>query len=561
MTGLQRANLKSFKIFTLGVCLLFVATLLAPLNLASAATGLVITNGAGGEGTNAWTNPANARGAANNVYATASPGPNLRITGNWNAYGFDSNLPLHAVITKVEVIAQYKVSSNLFDVRLEVQGVSSGVLCPTTAAIDNTRPTADKDVVVDITACKSWARNDVLNANFSTRIAAFNNAAVATTDFSLDNVRARITYTTPDYNQAAYRWFDNTDGTAVGSVLANQDAAPTLYAPRDKVRLRLLLHVTTANLLANSESFKLQFAQKGSTCAASSYADVTTTSLIAHFNNPSVVTNSLLTTNVADPTHGTDVVVPQAYNESGSFNTLNNVLIGQDGLWDVALVGNGMISNTAYCLRVVTSNSATLTGGYAVYPELVSSAAGGLTVDIVDGSALPVASPQFAFASMTSPINCSESVALLGTSSQKIRLKNTTDSQSWSVSIAATNGSSSLWSSGILKYDYNDGYGFPAGCSPGPDGDMYGGQMTINGLSGTLTPRAASACTMTGISRGSSAAFAAGTLNAISLVTAGGTADTGCFWDLTGVEISQQIPGGQQPGDYTINLTLTILAS
>ena len=548
------------RVLSASLCLIFITILLIPLSSVSAATGLVAVNGAGGEISNAWTTPANARGVAdNNTYATATPGAKQRITGSWNTYNFDSTLPLHAVITKVEIIAQYSLDLNLIDSRLEIQGVTNGTSCPATPFVDNSRPTSDTDVTVDITSCLGWTRDDLLNSKFSTKIAAFNNDLALTTDFSLDYIKVRVTYKTPDYDQVAYRWFDNSDSTGVGQPLTAQGSAPALYAPRDRVRLRLVLHVTTVPLLTSSEVFKLQFAQKNVTCAGSTFVDVTTTSAISYFNNPSVA-NGLLTTSVNDPTHGTDVIIPQSYSESASFSTLANVPVGQDGLWDVSLVGNGALANTAYCFRMVTNSDALLTT-YSVYPEIVTSTAGELTVDFVDGSAVSVASPSFIFASIVSPADCSVTTATLGTASQKMRLKNTTDTQSWSVSLAATGGSTALWSSGTPKYDYNDPSGSPAGCSAGLDADTYAGQMTINPSVGTVTPRSVSACTNTGISKGASAAFNESSLNAISILTAASTANTGCYWDLTGVGVSQRIPGGQQPGSYSLSLTLTVLAN
>lgn len=525
-----------------------------------AATGLIVTNGAGGQGANSWTNPANAQGTAdNNTYATAAPGSNARIAGIWNNYNFDFNLPLHAAITKVELIPQYNVSSTLSTVSLEVQAVVGGVNCPSTPVSDSSEPTSDTNFVVDVTTCRTWTRANLLNANFGTRITAFRASSLLGATFSLDYVQVRVTYDTPDYEQAAYRWFDNANSTVPGTVLAVQNTAPTLYAPRDRARLRILLHVTTTSLLTSSEQFKLQFAAKGASCTGLAYTDVTASSLIAYYGNPAPADGAAITTGGTDPSHSGHANIAQSYAESSPISTLANVSVGQDALWDISLVGNGAAANTTYCFRMVKNDGTALTA-YTVYPEIVTSPTGTLNVDIVDDSGNPVASPSFSFSNLTAPINCSTTTATLSTNSQRIRVKNTTDTPGWSLSIAATSGSAALWSAGTPTYDFNDSFGSPAGCSDGGDSDSRGGQMTIDPFGGTITPRAVTLCSTSGVTKGSSSSFIEGSLNAITLMNSSG-ANTGCFWELTNINVSQTVPGSQTPGSYSINMTLTVVAN
>lgn len=554
-------NLRLVASIQLAVFIFSLSLLLLRPPSGHADTGLVITNGAGGQGANAWGTPANAQGTANdNTYATASPAQNARISGLWNTYNFDSNLPLHAVITKVEIIAQYRVNTNLLVAgNLEVQAVVGGTNCPTAAVTDGSLPTADFDFVVDVTSCRSWQRSDLLNASLQTRIAAFR-SSIAGLTFSLDYAQVRVTYNIPDYEQAAYRWYDNTDSTSAGTALAAQNSAPTLYAPRDRVRLRVLLHVTTTALLTNSEQFKLQFAAKGASCIGLAYADVTASSAIAYFNNPAPASGVLLTAGGTDPAHAGHTVIAQSYSESNPFSTLANVSVGQDGLWDVSLVGNGAAANTAYCFRMVKENGTALTT-YSVYPELITSPSGGLIADIVDAGGNSVASPSFGFSGVVAPFTCTTPTATLGTSSQRIRLKNTTDTPGWSLSMAATAGSTALWSAGTPQYDFNDASGSPAGCAAGLDSDTYAGQMTVDASGGTLTSRAVSACSTTGVSKGAAASFVEGSQNAITLLSASASANTGCFWELINIAVSQKIPGGQPAGSYSIGMTLTVVAT
>jgi len=549
-----------FKFLVLLIVLVFLLFNLG--NVGQASTGLVITNGAGGQGANAWTNPIQAQGTTDdNSYATANTPNGSRVSGIWNNYNFDTNLPLNAAITKVEIIPQYKVNSTLFTATLEVMAVVGGANCPASPLISGSEPTVDTDFIADVTACRSWTRSDLLNSSFAASVAArCANCTVAGVAFSLDYVKVRITYNTPDYEQAAYRWYDNTDSTTVGAPLAGNNSSPTLYAPADRVRLRVLLHVTTTTLLTSSQQFKLQLAQKTTTCAGLSYTDVTASSEIAYYNNPTPASGANLTLNAQDPQHATDTIVQQTYNESSPFSTVANVPVAQDGLWDIALVGNGALPNTAYCFRMTYNDGTPLTT-YSVFPELVTSAAGNLSVDIVDLAASSVPAPAFSFTNLQSPINCATSTATLGLSSQKIRAVNTTSSPGWSLTIAATNGSTALWSAGTPKYDFNDNAGSPAGCAAGLDSDTYGGQMAINASAATLTPRAVSACSNSGLSKGAAAVFVEGTVNAITLLSAAAGAPTGCFWDLTNTSVSQNLPGGQTPGSYSISMTLTMVAN
>ena len=44
------------------------------------------------------------------------------------------------------------------------------------------------------------------------------------------------------------------------------------------------------------------------------------------------------------------------------------------------------------------------------------------------------------------------------------------------------------------------------------------------------------------------------------MLTAGATAETQCYWDFTGIDISQTIPGEKPGGVYSIGMTLTATA-
>lgn len=550
---------KKVSILFLGVCLVVAAPLTVHVK---AGSGLTAISGPASVTSNGWTSNTNAYGITdNNIYATAAPGKNATITGDWGTYGFDSTIPAQATITKVEIIPQYKVSTTASIATLKVQAVVGGTACPTTALSQTTEPTTDTEFIADVTSCRTWTRADLLDSNFRSRIAATRGNTNTAVTFSLDYVKVQVTYSVPDYNQSSWRAFQNTNSTNVGSALAPQNTPATLGTYGSPFRIRMLSAISTAQLLSSTEQFKLQYAGKGAgTCAAptgspSAYTDVSASTPIAFYDNPSSADNTALTTNLSDPTNGSDTIIAQTYVESNPISAPNAVPIANDGEWDFSLVDNNAPSSTTYCLRMV-HNSGTTLEGYTSYPE-ITTAAGILQADIVDGAGAPVGAPTTSMSSITSPFDCTTSTGTLGDSSQKIRINNTLSTTGWSVSAAPTAGSTALWSAGSSqKYDFNDPSN--AGCSDGSDGDGYAGQMSINPSTATITPQ--SGCSAPGVTAGANTSFSEGSVNSITLLT-GSTTARGCYWDITGLTIAQKIPSAQAVGSYAMNITITILAN
>jgi hypothetical protein len=183
------------------------------------------------------------------------------------------------------------------------------------------------------------------------------------------------------------------------------------------------------------------------------------------------------------------------------------------------------------------------------------------TFDIVDGSGNSVPNPNITLPASNFSFDCTSTSGILGTASQRLRITNPSGaSPQWSLSIAATDGAGSLWrdSGNTQQYDFNDGSGSPAGCLDGGDSDGRAGQLSLNPSSATITPQ--NGCAATNISSGSATSFQEDSVNAITLMSASSGAQTGCYWDVTGVGFSQYIPGGQPGNTYTINLTVTITA-
>ena len=187
--------------------------------------------------------------------------------------------------------------------------------------------------------------------------------------------------------------------------------------------------------------------------------------------------------------------------------------------------------------------------------------AGTLTVDIVNGSYTPVASPGVSLSSLTFNTSCQTSTGTFGTVTEQIYVDNPDAADNgWSITLAAS-APTSYWDSTGTDFDFNDGSGAPAGCSDGGDTDSLAGQMTVDPSVGTLAVGQCGSCTTSNVTKGSSASFAEGSVDSITILTGAAASDDIGDWTLQGVSISQKVPGGQPvASDYSLDLTLTITA-
>lgn len=224
--------------------------------------------------------------------------------------------------------------------------------------------------------------------------------------------------------------------------------------------------------------------------------------------------------------------------------------------------GTGLIkSMTTTGITVGTANSVNTSGSTYRYMAW-RIPVGVLSGDIVNSTGASVASPSFTMNTANYLFGCEEVSGILGTSNQRIRVSNMTANAAWTTSIAATDGPTALWKTGdgLQQYDYNESGGNPIGCTDGTDTDTVVGKLRVEPSAATLTPQAGG-CTTNGISLGSNANFSEGSVDAIGLMSASGSANIGCYWDLTGVPLKQYIPQAQANGSYTLNLTITTAAS
>lgn len=227
---------------------------------------------------------------------------------------------------------------------------------------------------------------------------------------------------------------------------------------------------------------------------------------------------------------------------------------------------NGLTKNKLVKIPLAVLTVLSLLGGGAyVFAASTSELTqainpGTLSVDIVDGSYVSVATPSFTMSAVPFSFDCQTSTGSFGSATQQIYVKNPDAADNgWTMSIAGSAPTAS-WTSGALNFDFNDSN--TAGCGDGADADSYKGQMTIDASGATLAKGSCATCNTTNISKGSSASFVEGTTDSITLLNAAAGSDDIGDWTLRNVSVSQKIPGEQAAAnDYKINLTLTITAS
>lgn len=176
--------------------------------------------------------------------------------------------------------------------------------------------------------------------------------------------------------------------------------------------------------------------------------------------------------------------------------------------------------------------------------------AGVLSTDIRDASNVVVPSPSFAMGSVSVSNDQQVSTGTFGSSAQRISIDNPGGANSgWTLALnvecpAVGGGCAevSKWKSGSDSYSYN--------------GTAAQGQLTVNPAPSTIT---ASTGTTTGITKGVLTAFS-GT-NPVTLLTASALSDDIWRGYITGVGLSQTIPGSQPVGAYSIDMVQTVTAS
>lgn len=181
-----------------------------------------------------------------------------------------------------------------------------------------------------------------------------------------------VAWNSKTYTQQAYRWFTNADSTDVGAALAAANTAATI-SPPGPLRLRMLMRVDVGNLYTDAEEFDLQIAAKSGTCDTSftgeTYADVSGSTEITFFNNPTPAHDATLTANANDPTDGGRTITNQTYNEQNPvLPGVSSTLDGQTAKFDFALDATTASPND-YCFRMVYADGTPL-DTYTQIPQI-----------------------------------------------------------------------------------------------------------------------------------------------------------------------------------------------
>ena len=192
----------------------------------------------------------------------------------------------------------------------------------------------------------------------------------------------------------------------------------------------------------------------------------------------------------------------------------------------------------------------TLFGTSAAYAALSANSqlsqqitAGTLSTDVRNASNVVVSSPSFAMSSAVASTSVQTSTGTLGVAAQRLSVDNPGGANNgWTLALNATVPGTGTWTNGSNTYPYN--------------GNSTTGQLSLN-----LTSAAFTAVTggTTGITKGTNAAFTGST--AITLMTAGSTANQVWNGYITGIGLSQVIPAGAAVGSYSLNLTQTVTAA
>ena len=193
--------------------------------------------------------------------------------------------------------------------------------------------------------------------------------------------------------------------------------------------------------------------------------------------------------------------------------------------------------------------------------------AGTLVTDIRDNTGASVTSPSVAFGAASAAFSCltggARPQATFGTNTERIYVDNPNDVAQWSLTIAASSNTDVWENAGATAtYDFNDPDG-SGDCTDGADADSVAGQLFVDPTGATITADCSGGfCDTDGVTTGSSSAtYAQGTTDNITLMQADNTSDAFGRWYLTGVDMRQSIPAGQVADDYTLNLVLTIAGS
>ncbi len=354
----------------------------------------------------------------------------------------------------------------------------------------------------------------------------------------------------------AYCWGSNSSGQLGNNSTINSGVPTHVYAPKENTTIP-----------ANTMKLRAQYAKKtAATCqaVAAGWQDVTNNSALAYSaagpNNGTALAAAANDPNLPSTSVGyshQSIVRPGSAAQL-TFTNNREINAGETGLWDLALTDNGLERNTNYCVRLVADTAAapgTSIDTYSYYPEF-KTADGSLDIRFADAANATLTNPTTGFsAAMTGKTASTTTAKLSNNSSQQLEVANRLSTTGWSVSLAATGGSTAKWTQtgGAANYAFN---------STNTDQGQLSVDLSSSAFTASGSTPLGQACTTSGLSYGAGGAFVAGTAsaNAITLATASSSSGLTCLFKLQNISLKQTIPAYQKPGTYTLPVTVTVVA-
>ncbi|MFC1925596.1 hypothetical protein ACFLW2_02745 [Chloroflexota bacterium] len=167
--------------------------------------------------------------------------------------------------------------------------------------------------------------------------------------------------------QQDYRWYQNIDSITPTVALAVENTGISGATPLTVYRLRMNVEVSFADMVADSETFKLQYA----TDTGGPWTDVGATGsgdIWRGYNNTTPADSTTLTSFLVSTSD-----VYETYEEQNpSVSNPNAINVGEQGEWDWVVQNNGVTGNTTYYFRMARSNGTAL-NAYSNYPQITTA--------------------------------------------------------------------------------------------------------------------------------------------------------------------------------------------